>query len=86
MLTIWGLRKPLTTVDFIENMNSVFVNTWCNMDKCFDVTRCRRRPYRHYVYPIRMKFLNCPWTLRMSDRYRSILEILGQNNRYFLDM
>ena len=70
-VTLWRLL-------ILSTAHPVYVNTWCNMDKCFDATRCRSAPfYKHFVYPIKDR-------LPMSDRYRNALEILGWNNRYLL--
>ena len=70
-VTLWRLL-------ILSTAHPVYVNTWCNMDKCFDATRCRSAPfYKHFVYPIKDR-------LPMSDRYRNALEILGWNNRHLL--
>ena len=79
ILTIWGLGRPMVNLDF---MDSVYVNTWCDMEKCFDATRCRQGPYKHYVYPVGV--LEPPNALLpVSDRYRNVLEILGWNIKLF---
>ena len=74
IVTLWGLRSFLVKLDFIDHMDSVYVNTWCNMEKCFVMTHYCTKPYKHFVYPI--KVLD-PIRPLMSDGYRSILEILG---------
>ena len=77
VMALWGLRGPIANLNYMDFMDSVYVNRWCNMGNCFDssLQACRKRPYKHYIYPI----MDQP----LSDRWRNIMEILGWDLQEF---
>ena len=66
---------------FVSNVSSApssGPSSWirpCNMEACFDFSRCPERPFRHYVYPVDSNVI-------LTDTYRKILEVLKSSPLY----
>lgn len=66
---------------FVSNVSSApssGPSSWirpCNMEACFDFSRCPEKPFRHYVYPVDSNVI-------LTDTYRKILEVLKSSPLY----
>ncbi len=48
------------------------------METCFNFSRCRDRPFRHYVYPTEEH-------AKITDNYRKVLDVLESSPLYTAD-